>query len=300
MLAFSKPEKNSGLLSRFIFISTLFFIFSQGILLAALYLKTGSIAASSDIQKLASTCPVFIKLLQLTQSITIFLLPALVFTYFSGYTPSKFFPCKKLKLSTVFIVFLFIFISVPFVNSLVQLNKIIPFPPDLLSYLQQQQESADALVKTLLEANKGFGGFILDSIVIAVVPAIAEEFFFRGALQQIFHKMFKNIHIAILLTAFIFSFIHFQFLTFIPRFYLGIILGYIFYWSGNIWTSITAHFFNNLLGVFAAHILPGDWQTKMETVGSDLSATTIIINFLVIAIIFYAIKKHFDYVKQRQ
>ncbi len=299
MIVFSPPEKNSGLLARFIFISTIFFVFAQGILLLALYTKTGNLAEAADITGLAKTYPVFIKLLQLVQSLIIFLLPALLFPYLAGTTPGIFFPQRKIRTSTLLVIFLFITISIPFVNTLVQLNKMLPFSPDLLSYLQSQQEAADRLVKTLLAANKGFGGLILDTLVIAVVPAIAEEFFFRGTLQQILHKMFKNIHWAIIITAFVFSFIHFQFLTFLPRFYLGIILGYLFYWSRNIWVSITAHFINNFYGVFVSHVLPEGWQDKMDTIGSEISPESLILNFLVIIIIFYAIKKHFEHVKQR-
>jgi len=175
----------------------------------------------------------------------------------------------------------------------------LPFSPEVLAYLEAQQDAADHLVKILLSANKGLGGLVLDTLVIAIVPAIAEEFFFRGVLQQILHKMLRNIHVAIILTAFVFSLVHFQFLTFLPRFYLGIVLGYLFYWSRNIWVSITAHFINNFYGVFVSHTLPEGWQDKMDAIGSDISPESLILNFLVVIIIFYAIQKHFEHVKQR-
>ncbi len=296
---FAPPEKSSGLLARFIFIATLFFVLAQGILLLALYLKTGNLAEISNIIQLAKEYPVFIKSLQLLQSLIIFLLPALLFPYFSGVTPPAFFPQGKIRISTLFIVFLFVTISIPFVNTLVQINKMLPFSPEVLAYLEAQQDAADHLVKILLSANKGLGGLVLDTLVIAIVPAIAEEFFFRGVLQQILHKMLRNIHVAIILTAFVFSLVHFQFLTFLPRFYLGIVLGYLFYWSRNIWVSITAHFINNFYGVFVSHTLPEGWQDKMDAIGSDISPESLILNFLVVIIIFYAIQKHFEHVKQR-
>ena len=40
-----------------------------------------------------------------------------------------------------------------------------------------------------------------------------------------------------------------QFFGFLPRFALGVILGYLFFYSRNLWTSILAHFINNAMGV---------------------------------------------------
>ena len=88
------------------------------------------------------------------------------------------------------------------------------------------------------------GGLLLNMIVIALIPAIGEEMTFRGVLQQwLTRKM--NPHLAILLSAAIFSFIHFQFYGFLPRMFLGVLLGYMFYITGSLWTSILMHFLNN-------------------------------------------------------
>ena len=81
-------------------------------------------------------------------------------------------------------------------------------------------------------------------MVIALIPAVGEELTFRGVLQQsLTRKM--NPHVAIFLSAAIFSFIHFQFYGFLPRLFLGLLLGYMFYITGSLWTSILMHFLNN-------------------------------------------------------
>jgi len=54
-----------------------------------------------------------------------------------------------------------------------------------------------------------------------------------------------NPHIAIFLSAAIFSFIHFQFYGFLPRMFLGLLMGYMFYITNSLWTSILMHFVNN-------------------------------------------------------
>ena len=80
---------------------------------------------------------------------------------------------------------------------------------------------------------------------MALTPAIFEEFLFRGTMQPFFTKWFGNKPVAIVVTAFIFSAIHFQFYGFIPRFLLGIYLGYLLIWGKSLWLPIIAHFMHN-------------------------------------------------------
>jgi hypothetical protein len=90
---------------------------------------------------------------------------------------------------------------------------------------------------------------LLNLFICAALPAIGEEFFFRGTLQQLFNQWFKNKHVAIIVTAFLFSAIHLQFYGFIPRFLLGLYLGYLFVWTGSLWAPIFAHFLHNGISV---------------------------------------------------
>lgn len=88
-------------------------------------------------------------------------------------------------------------------------------------------------------------------IVIALIPAICEEWFFRAGLQKIFCNWSKNAWIGIILASCIFSLFHGDFANFIPRAILGFVLGILYHYSNNIWVNISAHFFNNGLIVTA-------------------------------------------------
>ena len=90
-------------------------------------------------------------------------------------------------------------------------------------------------------------------IVIALIPAVGEELTFRGVLQQGLTRR-MNPHVAILLSSAIFSFIHFQFYGFLPRLFLGMLLGYMFYTSGALWTSMLMHFLNNGFAVVVYYL----------------------------------------------
>ena len=82
---------------------------------------------------------------------------------------------------------------------------------------------------------------------MAILPAIGEELLFRGVFQRLLTEWTRNIHWGIILAALLFSFFHFEFYGFLPRFLLGVFFGYLFVWTSSIWVPILAHFTNNFI-----------------------------------------------------
>lgn len=138
------------------------------------------------------------------------------------------------------------FVSLPVTNQLTLWNEGMKFGPAfqwLEDYMKALEETAKAATEKMLDVDT-VGGMLLNLLIIALIPAVGEELTFRGLLQQsLTRKM--NPHVAIFLSAAVFSFIHFQFYGFLPRMFLGLLLGYMFYVSGSLWTSIVMHFVNN-------------------------------------------------------
>lgn len=96
---------------------------------------------------------------------------------------------------------------------------------------------------------KSWPEFILAVFIMAFFPAVFEELFFRGALQNLLQKWWKKPLAAIIVTSLIFSLIHFSIYLFLSRAILGFVLGYMFYKTKNIWVNIVAHFLNNAIAV---------------------------------------------------
>lgn len=119
---------------------------------------------------------------------------------------------------------------------------------ELELYLEAQEKNIEDLMRSLIT----HGDLLPLLLFIAVVPAVCEELFFRGALQGIFTRM-MNPHLAIVLTAVVFSLIHFQVYGFIPRAILGILMGYLVYASGRLAPAIWAHFLNNAYATLLAY-----------------------------------------------
>lgn len=138
------------------------------------------------------------------------------------------------------------YVSLPVTNQLSTWNEGMSFGGALATledYMKALEETARVTTEKMLNVDS-IGGLLLNLLIIALIPAIGEELTFRGVLQQsLTRKM--NPHVAIILSAAIFSFIHFQFYGFLPRMFLGMLLGYMFYVSNSLWTSILMHFLNN-------------------------------------------------------
>lgn len=84
--------------------------------------------------------------------------------------------------------------------------------------------------------------------LIAVVAPIIEETLFRGILFAGLRNYF-GIWTAIIISATIFSALHLEVVGFVPRFALGVGLGYLYVKSGSIYPSMSLHSLNNLIAV---------------------------------------------------
>ena len=189
-----------------------------------------------------------LKLFQLLSAIGLFIVPPIIYGIvvtkkpFSALALNKFSTPKNWLL-----VLLIMVISTPFMSWLVEFNSklILPeFLAPLEAWMKQSEQSAEQLTKLFLTFN-GIGSFLFILLIIAIVPAIGEELLFRGVLQKIMVDWIKNYHIAIWVTAILFSALHMQFYGFLPRMLLGALFGYVFYWSGSLWLPILGHFINN-------------------------------------------------------
>jgi membrane protease YdiL (CAAX protease family) len=139
----------------------------------------------------------------------------------------------------------------PVINFVEILNHVlIPEGSWLESMALPQEMELKNLTQGILKLETS-GGLIWTIVAIILFPAICEEIAFRGVLQPVLGRITKNIQLSIWVTAFIFSFIHFQFYGFLPRMVLGALFGYMVVWTGSLWTSVVAHGLHNGLAFMA-------------------------------------------------
>ncbi len=212
-----------------------------------------------------------IKLFQIFQSVFLFVIPALIAawlfsTHMAGYLKAD----GKASGITLILVVLVLFAAIPAMNMFTWINSRLDLPAWLDGIEQMMitsEENAAKLTEAFLDG-RSIADLAVNLFMIAILPAIGEEFLFRGVLQRIFTEWTRNSHWAIAITAFVFSFVHFQFFGFLPRFLLGLLFGYLMLWSASIWVPVAAHFVNNGIAVVYYHFAEQPYgETALDTWG---------------------------------
>ncbi len=169
-------------------------------------------------------------------------------------------------------------------QALLKLNQLIYLP----SGAAELEAKASSMTNVFLVMNTP-SEFILTFLAIAILPAIGEELMFRGIIQRYLYKY--NRHAAIIITGFLFSAFHLQFQGFLPRFFLGVVLGYLYYWSGSLWLPIIAHFINNGVQVLIVYFYKMKGGEMDATQAQDLPWLGVAMATIVTVGIFYWFEK---------
>lgn len=188
------------------------------------------------------------RLFQALAAVGTFVLPAFAAAYLFSEHEKTYLGLKvRPGAGALITVLLMLVAGIPFINWMMQLNSGMHLPAGLKSledWMLATEEQAGKITRLILGGD-GFGDLLINLLVIAVIPAIGEELLFRGVIQKQFSELAQSRGAAVVLTAFLFSALHMQFFGFLPRFVLGIFLGYLYLWSGSLWLPIAAHFINN-------------------------------------------------------
>jgi len=189
------------------------------------------------------------RIMQMVSVLVMFFIPALVTARLMSRTPFKQLGFKEgFNLKQFLTVIAITLVCFPLVGALGELNQAIPLTKALETYFKKLEDSYNTQVEALA-AMHSVGEFIFSLIVMALFPALFEETLFRGSLQQILVAWFKKPTAAIIITSIIFSAVHFSYYGFLPRFALGMVLGFIFYYSKSIWLNMVLHFLNNAFAI---------------------------------------------------
>ena len=200
-----------------------------------------------------------LKWIQLFQSAAMFLLPPLCVAYLWAQKPMKWLKVEQFQsFKIVGTAILLMLVALPTINLLAHINQQMALPAflqPLEAWMKTQEEAAKHLTEQFLSVTT-YSGLIINLLLMAALPAIAEELTFRGVLQRLFQgsevaesQTAKVPHLAIWGSAILFSAIHLQFYGFIPRMLMGALFGYALVWTGSLWTPILMHFTNNAMAV---------------------------------------------------
>lgn len=234
-----------------------------------------------------------LKLAQFFQSLGMFVIPPFILAYLWSKEPLGYLRINR-NPSGEYVLFAVIvmLVAIPAINLLGELNHAIPFPDSLSSlenYLIDMEKRAEDLTIRMLDVNS-VGGLLVNIGLIAIIPAVGEELFFRGIIQQVLQTNLKS-HAAVWITAIVFSTIHFQFFGFIPRMLMGAFLGYLLVWTKNMWVPIIAHFANNATAVLF-YYFKGEGNTfDIDNIGKSDTYLIGIISLIAVLLLIYLFRK---------
>lgn len=225
----------------------LIFLFCGGAVIATLITMLISLFTGISGMDMSMT-----RVIQTISSLGLFLLPAIGMALFCDASPRHYLFLHSVNDERVWLLVLasMFLIAAP-INFIAMLNQQMELPT-FMAPVEQWMRSQEDLAQQLTQNMIGDGTpqlLAINLIVMALCPAITEEFFFRGALQRLIGKWNPNPHFVIWSAAILFSAFHLQFYGFIPRMLLGAYPGYLLLWTRSIWIPVFAHFINNATAV---------------------------------------------------
>jgi membrane protease YdiL (CAAX protease family) len=234
------------------------------------------------------------------------LLPALLFSKMFYRNISEIVRLKVPRWEEILLFILGIIVLTPLLQNYLYIqNHYIELWASNSSFINSVKELLDSLNKLLEEAygnlisvNNFYEG-ILVVIVVALVPAVSEEFMFRGFVQKSFEFKLKPFRAALITAAF-FGIYHFNPYGIIPLILLGLYFGFAAYMSNSIVIPVVLHFLNNFAAVTLYFIL-GDEDLIKSAPEGEIDIQLSFMSFLGLLVLFsgviFLIKRYYSKVK---
>ena len=189
-----------------------------------------------------------LRIATLINDIIMFVMPPVICAVIYSYRPAEYLRVASAPGLTPLILAVGTMIcSIPMMNMIIEWNEGLSLPSSVAameSWMREAEQRAGDTVNTLMGGSSA-GSLILSILIVGVLAGFSEELFFRGGIQRLLVSGRVNPHVAIWVTAFLFSAIHLQFFGFFPRLLLGAFFGYLLYWTKNLWVPIVCHILNN-------------------------------------------------------
>lgn len=154
------------------------------------------------------------------------LIPAVIYLLLTKTNPIKLIRLKKIDIPTIFMVIILTFLTMPLITFINALSML--FSQNTVLTLTQEMST---------------NSFFLNLLLIAIIPAISEEFVFRGILFHTYRK--SSVLYGVVISGVVFGLMHLNFNQFSYAFLLGIIFALIIEATGSIYATMIAHFVIN-------------------------------------------------------
>ena len=191
-----------------------------------------------------------------------FLIPSILFLIIIKSIPINYLIPEK---NDWFKLVIYFFILLGIAQILLVISTYIGYdflPLSTQDFLSNQQDFNTKIQEGFI--TESFYGFLFNIILLAVIPALGEELFFRGILQKICIGLFKNNTAGIIITSLIFGILHFQIDNLLSIIFASLLLGYIYDFSNNIFLTILLHFGFNSFSLLCMQTIKWNLVTESQ------------------------------------
>lgn len=195
------------------------------------------------------------KIIQATTAIVGFLIPTLVTAFFINKKPLNLIGLSGpgIKISQIGLVILIVLACLFVSSSLSYITRLVPLPGDLKVSFDKMELEYNQQISAIISL-KNTKDYLVALVLMAFLPALCEEVLFRGGLQNFLSRSTGKVWLSIVIVSILFSLAHISYYGFLSRFFLGLILGALFHYSGKLWLSILAHFIYNGIAITLLYV----------------------------------------------
>lgn len=257
------------------FIAGMFAAQFSGMLLLKIFYPAANVQSLAALTKSHPEAWHLVRWIQLLHSTLSMIVPAVVFTkWMDGkwlpYEPAA----EKPSIGALVFIPVLLFTLMPLMQTMYVFNQGMDIPGEFGQSLKSMEDQMNGLIEGMLSDSSTYAT-VFNVFLMVLLAAIAEELFFRGALQRFIIRKTGDEHAGILIAAIFFSSVHMQFYGFLPRLALGILFGYIYFRTKRLVAPILAHaMFNGLqLGTYYYSVRNGIASESEELLLMPVSFT---------------------------
>lgn len=200
-----------------------------------------------------------------------FFLPALIFGYLADPQPAQYLGLQRPANKSHWL--LVVLAGIMLVPSLGVLNNWMQ-AIDWGAFANELDQRRAKMLEQYLQAGS-VDRMLLSLFFLALVPAIAEELFFRGVVFRFAHTWLKKWGLSVVVSSLLFAFYHGTISQFVPIFLAGALLALVYRYTSSLILCILLHFLNNGIGLVISYLAQGSTDDKAVSVAVQVAVFTI-------------------------
>ena len=225
-----------------------------------------------------------VRLVTLLSQLLFILAPSLIVARLVSHDVRSVFPIRMPSMREFLVQVLSLLALQRVLETAVFLQNSIPLPDIIESIVGPVKEMLQSMMSLILSSDT-VPEFVFVAMVVAVVPAFAEELYFRGLVQSLFGRAWTPFWGA-MVSGVLFGLFHLNPFDVVGLIGLGLFFGYVRYRSASMVPPIFLHFLNNMLAVVAVRLGMKNDEMLVQSAGQSADMETMLLQGVLFGLLF--------------